>query len=119
MFLQPLHDDALGKPQIYLHLVFKWVDIVHCLPPPHPLPPSHPFCWEGELSLLTNFQKGGLAESHFLDGDAVKKGVNFLWQGGCSFYTSRILNLKYLMVKKICKQKMFFLILSKNLNREF
>ena len=78
MFLQPLHDDALGKLQIYLHLVFKWVDIVHC-------PSPHPFCWEGELSLLTNFQKGGLAESHFLDGVAVKKGVNFLWQGGVVF----------------------------------
>ena len=32
--LKPLHDDALGKLQIYTHSVYQWVTIV-CTPLPH------------------------------------------------------------------------------------
>ena len=46
------------------------------------------FCWEG-LSLLPNFQNGGLDRiSIFRGGLLGKRGGDFLWGRGCSFYTN-------------------------------
>ena len=42
----------------------------------HGVQPTTPFL-VGELSLLPNFQNGGLTGSQFLEGVAEKKGVTF------------------------------------------
>ena len=42
----------------------------------HSVQPNTPFL-VGELSLLPNFQNGGLTGSQFLEGVAEKKGVTF------------------------------------------
>ena len=77
-----------------------------CAPPP-------PICLGGGgrgLSLLPNFQKdGGLDRvSIFREGLLGKREVTFL-RKGCSFYLKKK-KLKYLAIKKFCKQKCFSLL---------
>ena len=65
----------------------------------------------GGLNLLPNFQKGGAWEDfNFERGVVGKEGVTFFRGEGLQFYKKRKKrNLKYLMTKKVYKQKYFSL----------
>ena len=68
----------------------------------------HPplFCCGGGLILPSNFKKGVLTETQFLEGVAGKDGVVF-FRGGCNFLTKK--HLECLMTKKVYKQECFAL----------
>ena len=83
---------------------------VHSVHHPHPPPPTpYPFS-AGGVEPPTKFSKRGWAwqDLKFERGVAEKEGGNF-FQGGFNFTKKINYNLKYLMTKRVCKQKYFSL----------
>ena len=77
-----------------------------------------PFCWGEGLNLQPRFQKGGLTGSHFLGEDCWEKGKDLFQEGGCSFYIKSKLKSEIFHDKKSLKTKLFFSVITKNLNWE-
>ena len=79
----------------------------------HPPPP--PFCWGGRVEPPTKFSNRGKGlgrTSTFGGGLLGKRGVTF--SGGLQFSQKKN-NLKYLMTKKVYRQK-YFSVITKNSN---
>ena len=72
-------------------------------PPPPPIPLSDPFLLGEGLNLQPNFQKKGAG----LDRTLTFRGG--CWEGGGNFQPGEGCNLKYLMAKKVYKEKYFSL----------
>ena len=70
--------------------------------------------------LLPNFESeggGALTGSQFLDGAAGKEGVTFRGRG-CSFWIKNKLKSEIFNDKKVLQTKIFFSVITKNLNWE-
>ena len=71
------------------------------------------------LNFQPSFQKGGgLTGSQFLEGDCWEKGSDLFQGGSCSFYIKNKLKSEIFNDKKNLKTKMFFSVITKNLNWE-
>ena len=81
-----------------------------------------PICYgRGGLSLWPNFQKvgGGFHRILIFRGGLLgKRRVTFFREGGCSFYIKNKLKSEIFNKKKSLQTKMFFSVITKNLNWE-
>ena len=69
-----------------------------------------------DLASYQIFKKEGSRQDLTFERGLLGKKDGGFFQGDCSFYIK--VNLKHLMEKKVYKQKMFFSVLTKNLNWE-
>ena len=100
-----------------------------CALPPHPITPLPLLLGVGDgwgLSLRPNFQKGGyLTGSQFLEGACWENGGYFCQKAGkwgegrgSSFYMKSKLKTELFNDKKGLQTKIFFFVITKNLNWE-